>query len=63
MDSISNKPANVGNVISAETHYKGMIAEQNAQIYKMYGRISDLLEEKVKLQSEVERLTQLLESK
>lgn len=60
MDSISNKPTNVG-TISAETHYKGMIAEQNAQIYKMYGRISDLLEEKTKLESEVERLTQLLE--
>ena len=63
MDSISNKSTNVATKVSAETHYKGMIAEQNAQIYKMYGRISDLLEEKVKLQSEVERLTQLLKLK
>ena len=63
MDSISNQSASVGKKISADEHYKGMIAEQNAQIYKMYGRISDLLEEKVMLQSEVERLTQLLKLK
>jgi hypothetical protein len=62
MDSLSNKPTIVGR-ISAEEHYKSMIAEQNAQIYKMYGRISDLLEEKIKLESEVERLSQLLKLK
>lgn len=62
MDSISNQPTIVGK-ISAEEHYKGMIAEQNAQIYKMYGRIGDLLEEQIKLQSEVERLSELLKLK
>ena len=68
MDSISDqafRPVDrkLSGKISMEDHYKAMIQEQNAQIYSQYGRISDLLEEKIKLQSQVERLTQLLESK
>ena len=60
MDSIFNESSGPRKV-DLESHYKGMIADQNKQIYKLYGRVSDLLEEKIILESEVERLTQLLE--
>jgi predicted RNase H-like nuclease (RuvC/YqgF family) len=40
-----------------DTHYKGMIAEQNAQIYKQYERISDLLKENSKLKADIVELS------
>jgi hypothetical protein len=49
--------ANESTKVSGEEHYKGMIAEQNAQIYKQYQRISDLLEENNRLKADIVELS------
>lgn len=45
------------NKVTMETHYKGMIAEQNTQIYRQYERISDLLKENSKLKADIVELS------
>ena len=54
MEDISNKP--IASINS--TYLKDMIADQNAQIYKLYKRVSDLINERDELRREVERLSQ-----
>lgn len=44
-----------------ETHYKSMVAEQNAQIYKQYERISDLIEENNRLKADIVELSAKLD--
>lgn len=57
MEDFSDKP--IGGINT--TYYQDTIAEQNAQIYKLYKRVSDLIAEKEELKREVERLSQLNE--
>jgi carbamoylphosphate synthase large subunit len=58
MDGIITESTGTGStVISAEAHYKAMVAEQNAQIYKQYVRISDLIEENKILKADVVELS------
>ena len=40
-----------------EAHYKGMVAEQNAQIYKQYERIADLITENNRLKADLVELS------
>ena len=54
MEDFSNKPVSGINT----TYYLDTIAEQNAQIYKLYKRVNDLLTERDELKREVERLSQ-----
>jgi len=60
MDSILNESTRKVNL---EAHYKTMITDQNAQIYKQYARIAELVDDNKKLKSEVERLSELLKLK
>ena len=54
MEDFSDKPVSGINT----TYYQDTIAEQNAQIYKLYKRVSDLVTERDELKREVERLSQ-----
>jgi flagellar hook-associated protein FlgK len=54
MEDFSDKPVSGIN----STYYQDTIAEQNAQIYKLYKRVSDLINERDELRREVERLSQ-----
>ena len=54
MEDFSNKPSSA----VGSTYYQDTIAEQNAQIYKLYKRVSDLINERDELRREVERLSQ-----
>lgn len=47
--------------VDLESHYKGMVAEQNAQIYKQYERISDLIDENNKLKADIVELSAKLD--
>ena len=60
MDSILNEPTRKVNL---EAHYKSMITDQNAQIYKQYARIAELVDENKQLTAEVKRLSELLKLK
>jgi hypothetical protein len=52
MEDISNKPIAIIN----STYLKDMIAEQTSQIYKLYGRVGDLVTERNELKKENDRL-------
>jgi predicted RNase H-like nuclease (RuvC/YqgF family) len=54
---MANLATESNNKVNMDTHYKGMIAEQNAQIYKQYERISDLLKENSKLKADIVELS------
>ena len=54
MEDFSNKPVSGINT----TYYQDTIAEQTAQIYKLYKRVSGLITERDELKREVERLSQ-----
>ena len=54
MEDFSDKPTSGIN----STYYQDIIAEQTAQIYKLYKRVSDLITERDELKREVERLSQ-----
>jgi hypothetical protein len=54
MEDFSDKPTSGIN----STYYQDTIAEQTAQIYKLYKRVSDLITERDELKREVERLSQ-----
>ena len=54
MEDFSDKP--IGRINT--TYYQDTIAEQTAQIYKLYKRVSDLITERDELKREVERLSQ-----
>ena len=54
MEDFSDKPTSGIN----STYYQDTIAEQTAQIYKLYKRVNDLLTERDELKREVERLSQ-----
>jgi predicted Zn-dependent protease len=47
--------------VTENDQLKNMIAEQNAQIYKLYGRVNDLLEENTKLKADVVELSSQVE--
>ena len=52
MEDFSNKPIAIIN----STYLKDMIADQTAQIYKLYVRVSDLITERNNLEKENVRL-------
>jgi|MEHZ01.3.fsa_nt_MEHZ010882412.1_1 hypothetical protein len=47
--------------VTENDQLKNMVAEQNAQIYKLYGRVNDLLEDNTKLKADVVELSSQVE--